>query len=250
VVRFPWLQPNSHAMLNISEKARPVSDDAPRRRLPPEERARRILDEATGFFAEHGLGESTRALAERLGVAQALIYRYFPSKQALLDKVIDYLFAKLWDDSWSGLLADRSVPLEERLVRLYRAYLDRAGPVSIRLFVRASLDGSDLVRRYSGLLTEQILKPILAEMRVEAGLPGFNARPMLPGERELAMILHGSVIFLGIRKHVYKVPLPDDLSDLLRLNIVTILEGARTRLRALHEAHGKGAPVKIARRRG
>lgn len=227
-------------MLDVSEKSRPAAEEAPRRRLPPEERARRILEEATHFFAEHGLGESTRALADRLGVAQALIYRYFPSKQALLDKVINYLFEKLWDDSWGAWLADRSVPLDERLVRLYVAYLDRASPVSIRLFVRASLDGSDIVHRYSGLLTEQILKPVLAELRVEAGLPGFDARPMIPGEREIAMILHGGVIFLGIRKHVYKVALPDNLTELIRLQVTTFLLGALPRLKALHDAHEQG----------
>lgn len=218
-------------------KTRPTPPAPSRRRLPPAERSQRILDEATIFFAEHGLKESTRALANRLGVAQALIYRYFPSKQALIERVIDHVFGQLWDDSWSALIADRNVPLAERLARLYGAYLDRAGPVAIRLFLRLSLEGSDITRRYSIPLTEQILRPVIAELRAKAGLPAFEARPMMRGERELAMILHGGMIFLGIRKHVYRTT-SVDLTDLIGLQVATFLDGAWGHLTALH---GQGA---------
>src|SRR6185312_1087476 len=56
-------------------------------RLPPAERRAKILDRATDFFAEYGLTAQTRALAASCGVAQRLLYRYFPSKSQLLDEV-------------------------------------------------------------------------------------------------------------------------------------------------------------------
>lgn len=215
-------------------KNAPQAETPPRRRLRPAERSRRIVEEAASFFAEHGLETSTRELADRLGVAQALIYRYFPSKQALIERVFETTFVRLWDDAWDALIADRARPLEECLVRLYVAYMERADSVAVRLFVRAGLDGADMARRYSVPLTDQMLRPVIAELRADCGLPDFERRPMMRGERELAMILHGAVVFLGIRKHVYGMPMPDDMTDLVRLQVGTFLEGARSQLRRLH----------------
>ena len=225
--------------------------EAPRRRLRPAERSRRIVEEAAAFFAEHGLETSTRELADRLGVAQALIYRYFPSKQALIERVFETTFVRLWDDAWDTLIADRTQPLAERLVRLYVAYMERADSIAVRLFVRAGLDGADMARRYSVPLTDQMLRPVIAELRADCGLPGLERRAMMRGERELAMILHGAVVFLGIRKHVYGMPMPDDMSDLVRLQVGTFLEGARNQLRRLHagEAEDSLTVEQLDRRR-
>ena len=52
------------------------------RRLPASERAAWLIEEASRLFAEQGWSASTRTLARRLGVTQALLYKYFPSKQA------------------------------------------------------------------------------------------------------------------------------------------------------------------------
>lgn len=221
------------------DKNAPQAELQPRRRLRPAERSRRIVEEAASFFAEHGLETSTRELADRLGVAQALIYRYFPSKQALIERVFETTFVRLWDDAWDALIADRARPLKERLVGLYIAYMERADSVAVRLFVRAGLDGADMARRYSVPLTDQMLRPVIAELRADCGLPNFERRPMMRGERELAMILHGAVVFLGIRKHVYGMPMPDDMSDLVRLQVGTFLEVARDQLRRLHTGNAE-----------
>ena len=64
-------------MVALNEKH---NNAAPRQRLSPPERERLIVDEAILFFAEVGLAGQTRELAQRLGVTQPLIYRYFPTK--------------------------------------------------------------------------------------------------------------------------------------------------------------------------
>ena len=63
-----------------------------RRRLPRKEREKLIVDEAVKFFAEVGFEGQTRALAQRLGVTQPLLYRYFPDKEALIDRVYREVF--------------------------------------------------------------------------------------------------------------------------------------------------------------
>ena len=67
------------------------------RRLSPDEREREIVRGAVAYFAEVEFEGSTRDLAARIGVTQPLPYRYFPSKDALLDRVYQEVYLGRWD---------------------------------------------------------------------------------------------------------------------------------------------------------
>ena len=54
------------------------------RRLKSGERERQIHVEAAKLFAERGFDAGTSELAERLGIAQPLLYRYFRNKDDLI----------------------------------------------------------------------------------------------------------------------------------------------------------------------
>jgi AcrR family transcriptional regulator len=43
---------------------------------------------------------STRELAKRVGVTQALLYRHFPTKSSLIEAVYDELYVARWDADW------------------------------------------------------------------------------------------------------------------------------------------------------
>jgi AcrR family transcriptional regulator len=106
-----------------------------------------------------------------LGVTQALLYRYFPSKQALIERgPRRVLRRQSLGRGWDTLLADRKLPLVERLVRFYEAYRRRSSAVSIKLWVQAGLSGAHVAGRYSGKLTRRVLAPIIRELRREAGV--------------------------------------------------------------------------------
>jgi len=61
-----------------------------RRRATGEARREQILVEAMKCFAENGFrGTTTRSLAERVGITEAALYRYFPSKEALYQAIVD-----------------------------------------------------------------------------------------------------------------------------------------------------------------
>jgi AcrR family transcriptional regulator len=205
-------------------------------RLPRGERRRRLLQEAAAFFAEVGFEGTTRALAERLGVTQALIYRYFSSKQELIDAALAKVFGDRWKPEWDSLLADAAQPLEERLTTFYCAYHARSSAMSMRLFVRAGLDGQPLPGRHGARLTDRIFAPVITALRAEADLPDLANKGMMRGERELAMTLHGAVVFLGIRRHVYQMPMPKSVDDIIRLQVETFVAGARQTIRRLHAA--------------
>jgi AcrR family transcriptional regulator len=205
-----------------------------RRRLSGAERRERIVRQAAEVFADEGFAATTRALAKKLDVTQALLYRFFVSKRALIDAVYDMTFEGRWDPGWTALLSDRSIPPGERIATFYIAYHERMDGVAVKLFVRAGLAGMALPGARGARLTEQIFAPITAALRELAALPPLEQSPMIRGERELCMQLHGSIVFLAIRRHVYRMPMPPSVDDVIRMYVATFIEGAPATLRRLH----------------
>jgi AcrR family transcriptional regulator len=205
-----------------------------RRRLSGAQRRDRIVQQAAEVFADEGFAATTRELAKRLGVTQALLYKFYPSKQALIDAVYETVFQGRWDPGWMDLLADGSIPVGERITAFYIAYHERMDGVAMKLFVRAGLAGMALPGARGARLTDQIFAPITAALRQLAGLPPLEQRPMIRGERELCMQLHGSIVFLAIRRHVYRMPMLASVDDVIRMYVATFIEGAPATLRRLH----------------
>ena len=74
-------------------------------RMAPEDREQMILEAAINFFAKHGFTAQLRELARELKVSQGLIYRYFKSKDELLNRVYEHNFLRRWDAGWEVLFA-------------------------------------------------------------------------------------------------------------------------------------------------
>jgi AcrR family transcriptional regulator len=89
-------------------------------RLDVDERRRRLLELGVGLFTRHSYAElSMAAIAREAGISKALLYHYFPSKQA-------YFVATLQQqaDELSGLIAvDPALPPAEQLMRALDAFL-------------------------------------------------------------------------------------------------------------------------------
>ena len=97
-------------------------DDAPKKRMDKDEREAHIIEEAVCFFAEHGFEGKTRDLAKRIGITQPLLYRYFPSKEHLIERVYDEVYVQRWNPKWEKLIRDRSRPIDERLCVFYKEH--------------------------------------------------------------------------------------------------------------------------------
>jgi len=62
----------------------------PQTRFSSADRREQILEVATGLFAQQGFqGTTTKVIAEKSGVTEALIFRHFPSKEELYWAVIE-----------------------------------------------------------------------------------------------------------------------------------------------------------------
>ena len=190
------------------------------KRLAPDARAQQILEGAIAYFAEFGFDGGTRALATYLGISQALLFRYFPNKAALIDRVYEVVFLNRWNPDWKPLLTRRELPLNERLTAFYRDYnrsIDRYEVIRISLF--SALRHESISQRYVARLREHLIAPIVAECRAHLGLPAPEVLPMSPLEEQLVFSLHATVIYGIIRKHVFHAAAPTDTDFLIELYV-------------------------------
>jgi AcrR family transcriptional regulator len=181
------------------------------------------------FFAEVGFDGDTRELARRLGVTQSLIFRYFPNKAALIERVYQEVYVGRWNPYWETIIADRSVPLQDRLVRLYKDYSRVSLTYDwVRIFMFSGLKGEDINTRYLRFLKSRILEPIAIEVRAEIGLPSVDEIPLQDSEIELAWGINSRIFYLGQRKWIFNVPLDLDIDLIIEHTITTYLAGAKT----------------------
>lgn len=220
--------------LDNDAAGRPDRDDAKGRRtvrMSPKARKDELLARAIEFFSEEGFDGGTRALAKRIGITQPLIYRYFPSKDDLINEVYNAVYMAQWKDSWTTMLGDRSLPLHDRLTAFYRDYSRTIfNRTWMRIFFFAGLKGLDINTRYINRVISNLLVPICLEARASLGLA--SDAPVAPRELELVWLMHGAIFYQGIREHVYGLPGLIDHDRLVETAIKMYLGIAATELAA------------------
>jgi AcrR family transcriptional regulator len=91
------------------------------RRLDVDERRRRLLEQGAELFSRHAYADlSMAAIAREAGISKALLYHYFPSKQAFFVATLEQQAAELAarvDD------VDPSLPPAEQLASALDAFL-------------------------------------------------------------------------------------------------------------------------------
>lgn len=199
----------------------------PRRRLAPEDREHQIVQAAIAFFARRGFDAGTRELAQELGVTQPLLYRYFPTKEALVDRVYDEVFVSRWNPEWEEWLADRSVPLADRLKRYFKDYARFVLRSEwVRIFIYAGLSRRGINQKYLSRLRERHLMVIARELRLEYDIPEPVDASEEEDEFELVWAMHSSVFYIGVRKWIYEQPTPKDLERHIDMRVDAFTLGA------------------------
>jgi len=196
--------------------------------MPSHEREQMILDEATRFFADHGFSAQTRDLADRLGVSQGLIFRYFKTKDQLVERVYERTFLQRWRPDWEDVITDRSTSLEGRLNRFYCSYLRTIDDyVWVRIAMFSGLAGNDLTARYVRSHVEKLLRLIVVEIRAEKGEATESPidRPIDRIELEQVWQLHSAIIYYLVRKHVFRTAANVGHEDLVKRLVHSFLHG-------------------------
>ena len=201
---------------------------APRRRLAPADRERQILEGAIAYFSEAGFAGRTRELSQRLGITQPLLYRYFASKQALIERVYRTVFEGRWNSAWIPLLRDRSVPLRDRLVEFYRQYAEATyRPEWIRIYMHAGLSDPTLNQRYIRLIRRELMPVYCREVRHACGVTDDES-PVSEEEIEFVWTLHGGIFYQAMRQHVYRTRIRVDFLRHVGFVVDNFLAGAQT----------------------
>lgn len=181
----------------------PADGAAPaRRRLGVAERERQILDGAVRFFADNGFAGQLRDLARSIGVTHALLYHYFPTKQALIDRVYEELFESRWKPEWDTLLDDPAIAVEDKFTRFYDDYVNQTlSREFARIFVFSGLTDHTITDRFFAMLRARLFPRLIRETRRHRGSTS-RAKASLR-EQELLAGLHGGFFYIAMRRWIY-----------------------------------------------
>ena len=177
------------------------NDKVAQARLPHAERKAQILQIAYGFFAENGLTAQTRRLADACGISQRLLYRFFPTKEDMVEEVYRREVLGAFKAVWLAELQDRRSSVELRLFRFYKDYV--ASTLTrkwLRLFMYASLSEANMAPNYISAIITQLLEVIMRETALEKGLYLPNDLDTI---HEMGWTLHGAISHYAIRRHLY-----------------------------------------------
>jgi hypothetical protein len=119
------------------------------------------------------------------------------------------------------------MPLRERLLAFYRDYARTILTYEwVRLFTFSGLKGLDLNARYLKLLRDRIFPRVVAEVRHAHGRPDPSEVPIAEAEIEIVWSLHAAIFYLGVRRWIYDLPIPEDLDRAVSDKVAAFLEGA------------------------
>lgn len=213
------------------------TDNAPaspekRTRMRPEERERWIIERATSYFSDHGFDVDTRSLAQHLGITHSLLFRYFPNKEALVERVFREIFVSRWNPYWEMLIEDRSRSIEQRMHEFFKDYaktiLDRDW---IRIFFFAGLKGSPLNARFLDMMRQRVLIPLCREIRHAFNIPFDENEGVTEFEQELVWGIIGRIVYFGVRKWIYQTPVPGNLMQHIDATIDVFFGGIEQTLK-------------------
>ena len=211
----------------LADRAATALRAAPKLRMASAERERQIIDGAIAYFSEVGFSGQTRELAIRLGITQPLLYRYFASKQALIERVYQTVFEGRWNPAWIAPLRDRSRPLRDRLVDFYAQYAAATyRPEWIRIYMHAGLSDPALNRRYIQLVRRELLPVVVRELRHACGLADTDTA-VAEEEIEFVWSLHGGFFYMAVRQHVYQSRIQVDFMTHVARVVDNFLTGAQ-----------------------
>jgi len=165
-----------------------------RRKVPSPERRAQILRAATELFARQGFnGTTTRAIADRVGVKETILFRLFPSKQDLYWAVID---AKSRATSGRRLLENQlAAARDERTMfaTIARGILERNFKDSTltRLLLFSGMEEHELSERFYNTYVAEYYETLASYIRRRVRLRAYrNVDPVLSARAFLGMVFN------------------------------------------------------------
>lgn len=201
--------------LHKPSKAKKSPTRRPQQRLSVEERKKQIVSSAIVFFSEYGLDGKTRDLAKKIGITHPLLYHYFPTKDALIEQVYQEVYLGRWKKEWELLLDNQCLPFPERLTCFYIEYAEGILHKEwVRILVLSGLSDGYIPSKYMELLKKRLIPRIVRETRRHVG-SDIDAK-ITEAEQALVWGLHGGIFYIGIQHWIYNLPLPKDITAVVK----------------------------------
>lgn len=227
--------------------ARPAKTPIPPVRRPRpqgEERRRQILDEAAQLFATLGFrGATTRDVAARVGITEAALYRYFPSKEAIYAAILEERMAATDPlaavESAAVAGRDREVFLGLALVLLRRVEED---PSLLRLLLYSALEGHDMARPFQEQRIRRLrefLSRYVARRQDEGAFRALD--PALAARAFIGMVVDHLIV-----RHVFgqREAYPQTPEQVAEAFVGIFLDGVRSGRRGPAERAGRRSPAR------
>ena len=171
-------------------------------RMRAEDRRQQIVDVASELFSQRGFnGVTTKEIADRAGVSQAIIFRHFPSKEAIYSAILDHKVRQA-AERIRGRLQDAAGRKDDRaffgalafdLLDLYSK--DRS---LIRLLLFSALEGHELSKMFYKTISQQIRDHVRAYIKQRIADNAFHQLDPLVSTRAFMSIVahHAQVVAL------------------------------------------------------
>lgn len=170
------------------------------------ERQACLISAATSLFAENGFtGTTTKQIAKAAGVSEALLFKHFPTKQALYAAILTE--KTQYSELREAIEEAAKKRDDERLLTLLASYRLRKGadPTMLRLFLFSALEGHEMSRMFFQR-QYRVFHDLLAgyiRRRIEDG--AFRpVDPVLAAKAFFGIILHHRLLhdILGLPLHL------------------------------------------------
>jgi AcrR family transcriptional regulator len=156
-------------------------------------RQEQILEGAMLLFAQKGFrGTTTREIAQRLGISEALMFKYFPTKQELFRAIIQ----RRVNGSQEILFPQEAIRAKDdrQVFRSIASYLIRKNtedPTFMRLVLYSALENHDLSRIFfenNALQNTRVLAEYIRQRIKEKAFRKVS--PFLAARAFIGMVLH------------------------------------------------------------
>jgi TetR/AcrR family transcriptional regulator len=218
-----------------------AAEGASSHRMKGDERRGQLTRVAIGLFARNGFnGTTTKMIAAAAGVTEALIFRYFPSKEALYEAILRWKVQESGTLEWIESMRAIAERREDEV--LFRSLISRViafhrqNPDFQRLMLYAALEGHDLAKNFR----EQLVRPLhdfLTEyvtIRQQEG--AFrDIDPNAAVRAAMAMPLHHALVTNLLQCEIVEISDEDAIEQFTR----TILDGLRRSSGGSVEAEGE-----------
>ena len=197
-------------------------------RLSLAERRRQLIDAARRVFAEHGFrGATTRQIATKAGVTEALIFQHFPDKDSLYAAILDEEACEHHTDRWmTELETFRARGDDAAVIRtLYTGVIARheSDPDLLRLMMFSALEGHPLAAHVQA--RAERLYNFLERFIIEGQTRGtFTAGP----PAVLARAALALPVYHVMQRHLFRTPWPAvRTADIIETGVSFTLAGLR-----------------------